>query len=105
VNVSLLELAVAHDVPVAHRDAVAAHADDPLDEGLLGLLRVGAGHGWSSACWRRSAAASRRPPGGVEGDDVADLGVRAQAVTERLTTPLADVERPAPWTRSGSDRA
>src|SRR6476469_3855059 len=33
-----LELAVAHDVPVAHGDAVAAHPDDPLDEGLLGLL-------------------------------------------------------------------
>src|SRR6476469_6001736 len=34
-----LELAVAYDVAAAHRDAVAPHPDDPLDEGLLGLRR------------------------------------------------------------------
>ena len=73
-----LQLPVAHDVPVAHGDAIAAHADDALDEGLRGLLGGRAGQGWPSAAGaaaRRALVGTRRR---VEGDDVADLGVGAR---------------------------
>src|SRR3954470_15212152 len=89
-----LELAVADDVPVAHGDPVAADPDDPLDEGLLGLLgrrrRARLVVGLLGAAARRRLVGPRRR---VEGDDVADLGIGAQAVAEAVDQhALTDVE-------------
>ena len=78
---------VAHDVPVAHGDAVAGHPDHALDEGLPGLLGRRRGHGWSSACAApQRGGRSSAPAGGWKVMMSPTLGSAPRRWLRRLTS-------------------